>query len=56
MAHMVSVDRQRLLDVGRQLDLDPSWLQYKPLKDPATGIRVETWHWDLLGRFLDRVS
>jgi hypothetical protein len=29
------------------------WLQYKPLKDPATGVRVEAWHWDLRGKYLE---
>jgi len=52
MAHLVSTDRQRLLDYGREVGLPPERLQYKPLKDPRTGIRREAWHWDLIGRFL----
>jgi hypothetical protein len=31
------------------LGFTPAWLQYKPLKDPRTGARVEAWHWDVLG-------
>jgi hypothetical protein len=27
-------------------------LQYKPLKDPRTGVRRDAWHWDLVGPFL----
>ena len=49
MVHLVSSDEGRLLALGRELGLDPAWLQYKPLKDPRTGIRVPAWHWDLLG-------
>ena len=57
MAHLVSADRNRLLALGRELDLSAEWLQYKPLKDPRTGVRVAAWHWDVLGsrlRLLDR--
>jgi len=49
MAHLVSADKERLLTVGRTLGFTPGWLQYKPLKDPRTGVRVEAWHWDVLG-------
>lgn len=52
MAHLVSTDRQRLLAYGREVGLPPERLQYKPLKDPRTGIRRDAWHWDLAGRFL----
>ncbi len=52
MAHLVSTDRQRLLAYGREVGLPPERLQYKPLKDPRTGIRRDAWHWDLVGRFL----
>ena len=52
MAHLVSSDRERLLDYGREAGLPPERLQYKPLKDPRTGIRRDAWHWDLVGRFL----
>src|SRR5207245_11598887 len=30
MVHLVSADRERLLALGRELDLHPAWLQYKP--------------------------
>jgi hypothetical protein len=52
MAHLVSSDKQALLAVGRRMGLRPEWLQYKPLKHPRTGVRVEAWHWDLRGRSL----
>ena len=52
MAHLVSSDRERLLAYGRTVGLPPERLQYKPLKDPRTGIRRDAWHWDLVGRFL----
>ena len=56
MAHVVSADRDRLLALGRELDLRPEWLQYKPLKDPRTGQRVPAWHWDLWGDRLRRLD
>jgi hypothetical protein len=56
MAHVVSSDRDALLSVGRALDLQPAWLQYKPLKDPRTGQRVPAWHWDLWGERLRRLD
>ncbi len=52
MAHLVSTDRERLLDYGRGIGIAESRLQYKPLKDPRTGERREAWHWDLVGKFL----
>jgi hypothetical protein len=52
MAHLVSSDRDALLQAGRRLGLDPAWLQHKPLKHPRHGGRVEAWHWDLRGRYL----
>jgi hypothetical protein len=52
MAHLVSTDRERLLAYGRSVGLPAYRLQYKPLKDPATGERRQAWHWDLVGRFL----
>ena len=55
MAHVVSSDRDRLLALGCALDLQTAWLQYKPLKDPRTGIRVPAWHWDLWGEKLKGV-
>lgn len=52
MAHLVSVDQGRLLAYGRAMGLPVEHLQYKPLKDPRTGVRRDAWHWDLVGRFL----
>lgn len=49
MVHMVSTDRARLLAYGRAIGMPARRLQYKPLKDPRTGIRREAWHWDLGG-------
>jgi hypothetical protein len=54
MAHLVSSDRSLLLDAGRLLGMSERWLQYKPLRHPATGARVEAWHWDLRGPYLER--
>lgn len=47
MAHLVSSDREALLVWGAANGMDARWLQFKPLKDPATGQRVPCWHWDL---------
>lgn len=52
MAHLVSTDCMRLLQYGRRVGLPAERLQFKPLKDPRTGIRRGAWHWDLVGRFL----
>lgn len=46
-AHLVSADRQALLEAGGLLGLKREWLQYRPLRDPRTGERVEAWHWDI---------
>ena len=56
MAHLVSTDRELLLEYGRCVGLPAGRLQFKPLKDPRTGIRCDTWHWDLIGRFLPRAQ
>ena len=56
MAHLVSSDKQLLLEIGQRLGMAPQWLQYKPLKDPRTAKRVDAWHWDLRGRFLEAAS
>lgn len=53
-AHLVSADRRALLNAGRALDMPPRWLQYRPIKDPRTGLRVDAWHWDLRGERLQR--
>jgi hypothetical protein len=53
MVHLVSSDKQRLLALGHELQLRAEWLQYKPLKDPRTGVRVPAWHWDVWGTRLE---
>ena len=52
MAHLVSIDKEKLLQYGARVGLAPERLQYKPLKDPRTGVVHEAWHWDLGGPFL----
>jgi hypothetical protein len=52
MAHLVSVNRELLLDYGRSVGLPAERLQFKPLKDPRSGVRRDAWHWDLVGAFL----
>ena len=54
MAHLVSSNRELLLQAGALLGMREEWLQHKPLKLPATGRRVPAWHWDLRGVFLYR--
>ena len=56
MAHLVSTDRLLLLEYGRKVGLPATRLQFKPLKDPRTGVRRDAWHWDLVSRFLPPVS
>jgi hypothetical protein len=53
MAHLVSADREALLEAGRRLGLDPAWLQHKPLKHPCAATRISAWHWDLRGGYLE---
>ena len=52
MAHLVSTNRELLLEYGEQAGLPAQRLQFKPLKDPRTGERKDAWHWDLGGRVL----
>jgi hypothetical protein len=52
MAHLVSTSRERLIEYGRSVGLPIARLQYKLLKDPRTGARRDTWHWDLVGDLL----
>src|SRR5947208_16631989 len=52
MAHLVSTNRARLLDYGARVGIPEARLQFKPLKDPRTGIRRDAWHWDLGGPLL----
>jgi len=56
MVHLVSADKERLLALSETLGLQPAWLQYKPLKDPRTGVRVPAWHWDVWGDRLRRLD
>ena len=49
LAHLVSTDRERLLAYGRHVGIPAARLQFKPLKDPRTGVRRDAWHWDLGG-------
>ena len=56
MAHLVSTDKARLLAYGVEVGLSAGRLQYKPLKDPRTGVRREAWHWDLGGPLLPPLS
>jgi hypothetical protein len=52
MAHLVSTSKAQLLAYGAAVGIPANRLQYKPLKDPRTGMRREAWHWDLGGPFL----
>ncbi|MHB1312832.1 MAG: hypothetical protein ACYC3L_12520 [Gemmatimonadaceae bacterium] len=52
MAHLVSTDHDRLVIVALEIGFPVERLQYKPLKDPRTGIRRAAWHFDLGGPFL----
>lgn len=49
MAHVVSADRHLLIAFGLAEGLNPSRLQFKPLRDPRDRIRRDAWHWDLVG-------
>lgn len=52
LAHLVSTNRELLLAYGRIVGLSAERLQFKPLKDPRTGVRRDAWHWDLGGPVL----
>ncbi len=52
MAHLVSTDRARLIAVAVDIRFPVERMQFKPLKDPRTGIRRDAWHFDLGGPFL----
>jgi len=52
MAHLVSTDHDRLVAVAREIHFPVERLQFKPLKDPRTGVRRDAWHFDLGGPFL----
>ena len=48
----ITVHGQSLLDYGRAVGLPAERLQFKPLKDPRSGVRRDAWHWDLVGAYL----
>ena len=52
LAHLVSTDKDLLLRYGTAVGIGAERLQFKPLKDPRTGIRRAAWHWDLGGPYL----
>jgi hypothetical protein len=52
LAHLVSTDRERLIAYGAAHGIPADRIQFKPLKDPRTGIRRDAWHWDLGGKYL----
>ncbi len=56
MAHVVSTDKNMLLAYGAEIGIPESRLQFKPLKDPRTGIRRDAWHWDIGGPLLPPFS
>jgi hypothetical protein len=56
MAHVVSADKEKLLALGEAQGWQAMGLQYKPLKDPRTGVRKAAWHWDLWGRRLEALG
>jgi hypothetical protein len=56
MAHLVSTDKELLVQYGRAVGIPLARLQFKPLKDPRTGKLRDAWHWDLGGPFLPPVS
>lgn len=52
MAHLVSADRMQLERAGMLIGLHPSRLQFRPLRDPRSGMRRAAWHWDLVGPWI----
>lgn len=52
LAHLVSADRERLLEYGAFVGIAASRLQDKPLRDPRSRERRPAWHWDLGGPLL----
>jgi len=52
LAHLVSTNKDLLLEYGEAVGISADRLQYRPLKDPRTGIRRDAWHWDLGGPVL----
>ncbi|MEO7359371.1 MAG: hypothetical protein ABI120_03520 [Gemmatimonadaceae bacterium] len=56
MVHLVSTNRERLLEYGRALGIPEARIQFKPLKDPRTDVRRDAWHWDLGGPVLPPID
>ena len=52
MAHLVSTNKALLIEYGLTTGIRIERLQFKPLKDPRTGVRRDAWHWDLGGPYL----
>jgi hypothetical protein len=52
LAHLVSTNKDLLLEYGEAVGISSERLQYRPLKDPRTGVRRDAWHWDLGGPVL----
>jgi hypothetical protein len=52
LAHLVSTNQMLLLEYGDAVGIRADRLQFKPLKDPRTGVRRKAWHWDLGGPYL----
>jgi hypothetical protein len=52
LAHLVSTNKDLLLEYGAAVGIPAERLQYRPLKDPRTGVRRDAWHWDLGGPVL----
>jgi hypothetical protein len=56
LAHLVSTNKDLLLEYGDAIGIPAERLQYRPLKDPRTGVRRDAWHWDLGGPVLPEPS
>jgi hypothetical protein len=56
LAHLVSTNKTLLLEYGEAVGISADRLQYRPLKDPRTGVRRDAWHWDLGGPVLPAPS
>ncbi len=52
LAHLVSTDKELLIRYGQAVGISAERLQFKPLKDPRTGLHRAAWHWDLGGPYL----
>src|SRR3569833_2463963 len=45
LAHLVSTNKDLLLAYGEAIGMPAERLQYRPLKDPRTGIHRNAWRW-----------